>query len=101
MFEVQLYPNASIIDLPNLQVPFDIYFMTTGSGNFNEAEVWFVADNMVVLACTPLSAGPNQWTTLTCSSFTSSATRLTVATRISSMPWVGTIFVDNVEFSSK
>ena len=95
-----LCPNGAIIDLSSLKVSYDLYFRTTSGSNFNSAEIWFVADGTVVTACVT-SAGPNQWTTLTCSSFPTSATRLTLAIRLNQAPWVGTIFLDNIHFSSK
>ena len=99
-FSIELCPNGAVIDLSSVKLSLDIYLMTTQGSSAVSTDAFLLGNSNVILACTPLSPVINGWARLTCASLPSAITSLNLVVRVTD-PWTGTIFVDNVEFSSK
>jgi hypothetical protein len=105
-FEVDLCPNAAIVNLSSFMVEYDVYFQTTGgtpfSQNVSDATDSFLVNNRTVLTgCQPfLDPGSDAWLHGQCSNLPSSVTNLTIVFRLST-GWAGNIFLDNVRLTPK
>jgi hypothetical protein len=103
--DIELCPNGSVVDLSNVQISYDIYYMTTSGVPFSSGTVdtFFVVNDDIVVtdpACSP-DVGPDQWNTfaLTCAGVPAAVTHLQLVSRFR-FPWVGTIFLDNFRVTS-
>jgi hypothetical protein len=105
-FEVDLCPNAAILNLTNYRLSYDYYFQTTGGTRFSPdptdiTDGFLANNNGVITGCAPSTEpGTDEWLQGECANLPASMTNLTIIFRIQ-VPWAGVVFLDNVKFTPK
>lgn len=105
-FEVDLCPNAALLNMSNYILTYDYYFQTTGGTMFSpdpsDANSSYLSNgNSVITACQPgTDPGVDEWLKDTCANLPSQMTNLTIVFRVGTS-WSGKVYIDNVKFTPK
>jgi hypothetical protein len=101
--QVYLCPNEALLDLSSIQVSYDIYYMTTSVDGvpfgYSTSNDILLYDNSPIASCA-FNAGSDEWFSFTCSALPAAAGRIQLVLA-PPVYWVGTIFIDNIQFTNE